>query len=111
MSVRELHGWAPTTVTVDADGNVLSVSATSPRFTRRDVHLMLASRRAERAPRGSHGHLLVEATDPALQNAWVVDLPTTDFAAAKLKKAQDQYAKSYPDADMGSVLWRVRREG
>lgn len=109
MSVRELHGWAPTTVTVDADGNVLSVAATSPRFTRRDVDLMLASRRAEQAPRGSHGLLLSEATDPAHQYAWKADLPTTDFAAAALKKAQDQYAKSYPDADMSSLLWRVGR--
>lgn len=97
------------TVTLDGSGGVVSVAATRPRFTPGDVALLLASRRAERAPRGSHGHLLAEATDPAHQYDWKADLPTTDFAAAALKKAQDAYAKSYPDADMGSLLWRVGR--
>lgn len=57
MTVRELHGWTPKTVTVDAEGNVVSVAVTQSRFTPREVTLLLASRRAESAPRGSHGWL------------------------------------------------------
>lgn len=102
-----MHGWSPARVTLDAVGEVVSVTVVEPRFSRHDVAVLLASRRAEKASRGSHGHLLSEATDPALQGKWSVPLPVTDFAQEKLTRAQDAYKKSYPDADMSALLWRV----
>lgn len=107
MSVRELHGWSPAEVTVDAAGEVVSVTVAEPRFNRHDVAVLLASRRAEKEPRGSHGHLLSETTDPAHQYKWKVPLPVTDFAQEKLTRAQDAYKKTYPEADMSALLWRV----
>jgi hypothetical protein len=83
------------------------VTVTESRFTVQDKMVLLASRRADQVPRGSHGFTLEEATDPANQYRFKADLPTTDFAAKALKTAQDAYEKTYPDADMSSLLWRV----
>lgn len=97
-------------MTVDADGNVLSVSVVEPRFRPDDVAVLLASRRVEAEPVGDHGLPLSVATDPANQYAFSVGLPTKDFAAAKLHEAREAYRKQYPNADMGSLLWRVEIE-
>lgn len=107
VTVRELHGWTPATVTRDAKGRVVSVATSEPRFTRDEVALLLASRRVEQEPRGSHGHLLSQATDPKSRGRWKAQLPTVDFAARELNAAQDAYRKQYPDADMDSLLWAV----
>jgi hypothetical protein len=96
-------------VTLDADGRVLSISVTESRFTPRDVAVLLASRRAERAPRGSHGMLLSETTDPANTYAYKAALPTTDFAAKALADAQKAYRTEFPDAQLESLLWRVEK--
>lgn len=108
--MRELHGWTPKTVTLDAGGNVLTVSATQSRFTRREVALLLASRRAEAAPRGSHGFLLSEATDPANKDAFTVPLPTTDFAERALVRERKKYAKQWGDESLDATLWRVEKK-
>ncbi len=107
VTVRELHGWAPKTVTLDADGNVVSVTVTQPRFTARDRELLLASRRAEKVRRGSHGHPLSEATDPANQFGYKVPPPKQDWAQKKLNEVQEAYKKANPNADIGALLWRV----
>jgi len=96
-------------VTLDASGEVVSVTVVEPRFTPAEKALLLASRLDERVPRGGHGHRLDEATDPAYQYAWHADLPTTDFAQEAINKAQDAYRSAYPDADMGALLWSVSR--
>lgn len=108
MTIRELHGWSPRTVTVDADGQILSVSVTGSRFTRTEVARLLASRRAENAPRGSHGLPLTEATDPANKDAFTVPLPVTDFAAKALRREQDAYEKRWGKDAMHDTLWRVQ---
>lgn len=107
MTVRELNGHAARTVTVGPDGEVLSVTVSEPRFTRAEKNALLASRRAERAPRGSHGLLLSEATDPGNQFAFKVPPPITDHAQVALSKAQEAYEKQHPGA-VGK-LWRVER--
>lgn len=108
--MRELHGWAPRTVTVGADGRVLSVTVAEPRFTRREVAALLASRRAEKVPRGRHGLPLSETTDKANEYAYEVPLPTTDFAARALASAQAKYRKDWPDAQHEALLWRVQEK-
>lgn len=86
------------------------MSVCEPRFTPSEVAVLLASRRAENAPRGRHGHLLSEATDPESQGQWNVDLPATDFAQKRLNQEQDAYRKRWgEDADMDSLMWRVER--
>ncbi len=111
MTVRELNGWTPKTVTLDAAGNVLSVTVTQPRFTPRERALLLASRRVENAPRGRHGQLMSEATDPKNQFAYQARGPITDWAQKKLDEAEDAYKKKYPNADMGSLHFWVEKAG
>lgn len=111
MSPRRLAGWEPAQVTTferDFWGRVIrTVTVQEPEFSRDDVATLLASRRRDALPRGSHGHLLSEATDP--KNKWHTSLPTTDFAAKELNAAQERYSKTYPDADMSSLLWGVQK--
>lgn len=95
-------------MTIGADGEVLSVSATESRFTPREVACLLASRRAENAPRGSHGLLLSEATDPANKDTFTVPLPITDFAAKALRREQEAYEKRWGKDSMHDTLWRVQ---
>lgn len=107
MTVRELNGWAPASVTYSPDGEVLSVTVSEPRFTPAEKAALLAARRSANAPRGSHGFLLAEASDPKNQFAFQVPPPSRDWAQAKLNEAHEAYRKRYPDADMDSLLWRV----
>lgn len=73
-----------------------------------DVAALIASRREHDVVRGAHGIPMVEATDPTV--TFEVPLPVTDFAARELQKAQDAYAKNYPDSKSDrSLIWRVRR--
>lgn len=109
MTVRELNGWVPATVTFGAAGEVVSVSVSEPRFTRDEVALLLASRRAEGAPRGEHGLLLSEAMDPANQFAFEATDPVMDWAQKTLNAARDAYRKKFPKSDMSAVHIRVRK--
>ncbi len=95
-------------MTVGATGEVLSVSATQSRFTPVEVARLLASRRAENAPRGSHGLLLSEATDPANKDAFTVPMPITDFASQRLRREQDAYQGRWGEDAMHDTLWRVQ---
>ncbi|GAA4762653.1 hypothetical protein [Microbacterium gilvum] len=94
-------------MTVDGTGAVLSVTVSQSRFRPGDVELLLESRRAEREPRGSHGHPLTLATDPTTRGRWVVPAPTEDYAQTALNRAQKDYREKYPDFDMDSYLWSV----
>lgn len=109
MTLRELNGWAPATVTYSPDGEVLSVAVQEPRFSRDEKATLLAARRLANAPRGDHGILLAEAMDPENQFAFEVDPPVTDWAAKKRNEFIDAYKKQYPQADMSAIHVRVRR--
>lgn len=86
------------------------MAVTEPRFTPREKALLLASWRADREPRGRHGFLLSEATDPDVQ--WEVGMPVRDYAQQALDKAEDDYEAQWGKAaDMRSLLFRVRRKG
>lgn len=89
----------------------MSVTTTEPRFTPEEKFLLLASRRAESVPRGSHGILLSEATDPANERAFSVPLPVMDFAERALNSAKERYKNDYPTADMSALHWRVEKKG
>lgn len=84
------------------------MSVAEPRFTRREVDLLLESRRLEREPRGSHGFRLSEATDPANRGKWAVPPPVTDYAEQLLIKAKKVRRDSMPDEDQSALLWRVQ---
>ena len=80
-----MNGWSPSSVTRDADGKVLSVTTTEPRFTPDDKALLLASRRRVR---GTHGILMSEALDPANQFAFEVEPPVYAHDDAKADTAR-----------------------
>lgn len=108
MTVRELNGWAPTTVTFDAAGEVVSVTVQEPRFTPHEVDVLLASRREDLKPRGEHGLPLSVATDPNNRGRFKVGLPTRDFAQEALDAEREKYRKTYgDDYARYSFLWRV----
>lgn len=113
MSPRRLAGWEPAQVTTferDFWGRVVrSVTVQESEFSPSDVDVLIASRRRDALPRGPHGHLLSEATDPESQYKWRAQLPITDFVAKELNAAQENYSKKYPDADMSSLLWDVEK--
>lgn len=72
--------------------------------------MLLASRRVEDEPRGSHGILISEATDPKLQDQWVTE-PTTDFAQKTLNADMEKWRAQYGDVlDVDAILWRVKRK-
>lgn len=100
-----MNGWSPATVTVDAHGEVVSLTVTEPRFSPRDVHVLLESRRLDAVPRGSHGFPLTEATDPNVRGRVRIPPPTVDFIQRDLNREQAAYSKAWPDADMDSLLW------
>ncbi len=113
MSPRRWLGWEPAEVTThyDPDWNVTghSITTREPEYDTQDRALIAASWEREREPRGQHGIPIAEATDPARQYEWVVDLPTRDFAQQKLNAAREKYRKEWGDtADMDSLLWQVR---
>ncbi len=109
MTVRELNGWAPATVTIDADGAVASVTVSEPRFTPREKALLLAARRKATVPRGSHGIEMSKATDPANDvsrmeaTGMFVAKPSVDFAAEAVRQAQE----NWPKDDKRALIWRV----
>lgn len=80
MTVRELQGHAPVTYTYSPEGVLVSVAASEARFTAHEVGVLLAARRRARAPRGPHGHLMSEATDPKNVGKYKASTPVVDFA-------------------------------
>ena len=63
-----------------------------------------------RLPRGRHGILLSDATNPKLEGRWVAE-PTTDFAQKTLNAEIDEWRKKYGDVlDMDAVLWQVKKK-
>lgn len=110
MTVRELNGWAPATITYDAAGEVASIAVTEPRFTRTEKALLIVARRRALEPRGSHGIRISDATDPANDpTSWdatgkfVVPLPSVDFAAEALRLEREKW----PEDDKRALLWQV----
>jgi hypothetical protein len=105
-----------TTYARDAEGRVLeAVTHREAEWDSEQVALVIAHMRAKKQPRGSHGHLLSEATDPALDPSKAggsrveVVGPTIDYFTQALNRAQKQYYDKYPDAPRDERLWSVRR--
>lgn len=85
------------------------MSAVSPRFTPAEKARLMRSWMDAHAPRGSHGVLISDATDPALQDQWVVE-PVTDFAQRTVNVTQKRWRDEQGDViDMDALLWRVRQ--
>ena len=112
MSPTRLTGWEPAEVTTfewDGAGHLVrAVTVREPEFSDVDVAMLLADYEREHEPRGRHGRLMSEAMDPANQFAYEVPPPSIDWAQRALNDAEEAYKKRYPQADMGSLLFRVR---
>lgn len=96
-------------MTLGANGELVAVTITESRFSRSEVALLLASRRSERAPRGQHGLLLSEATDPDNQFKFKVPAPITDHAQVALSAAKDAWVTKNKGTDPDTRLWRVEK--
>lgn len=110
MSPSRLLGWEPaeyTTYVYEGDRLVESVTVREPEFSAWDRALLLGDRARSEIQQGRHGLPISVATDPANRGRFAVPLPTTDFAAEALSRAQDAYRKKYPDAPFDALLWRV----
>lgn len=119
VSPRRLRGWEPATVTTfiyEGDRLVRAVTVAEPEFSDDDLALLRGHLVDERVPRGDHGFPLSEAMSPDADPSrldgkyrFVAGLPSTDFAAQALAQAQDEYRKTYPDADLSALRWGVKR--
>lgn len=111
--MRRYLGWEPAEVTsfeYDDEGRVArAVTVREPEFSAWDRALFLDQWRRDKEPRSSTGWPLSEATDASNQFAFKAAAPTRDYSAQALHIAQEQYKKKNPNADMGSLLWRVEK--
>lgn len=111
VTLRELNGWSARSVTLGADGEIVSVTVSSPRFTPAEKAVLLAARRKQREQRGSHGVPMSEATDPANRGKFVVPPPSVDFAAWELSKARASAEKTYKDMiPMEALLFSLEKK-
>lgn len=86
-----------------------SVTVRESEYNDRDRALIAASHAADDAPRGRHGILMSEATDPANQFAFEAVGPREDFAQSAINKAHDAFEKERPKEDHRSISFGVRR--
>lgn len=115
VSPTRLTGWEPAEVTTfewDGAGRLVrAVTIREPEFSDVDVAMLLADYEREHEPRGRHGRPMVEAMDTSNQFGYEVPPPSTDWAQKALNEAEEAYKKRYPQADMGSLLFRVKLRG
>lgn len=119
VSPRRLMGWEPAEVTTyqyDGDRLVRAVTVREAEFTLADLASLAGNRADALAPRGSHGHLMSEATsadaDPSSEDAlWEYQPvgPRRDYAATASVAARKAYEQKYPDADLSGLVWATRR--
>lgn len=104
-------GWEPAEVTTyeydDAGRVVRAVTVREAEFSSWDRAVLLADRARALAPRGAHGLLLSETTNPENAGRYTVPLPTVDFAAKKLAAEKKKYAQQWGDESLTGTLWRV----
>lgn len=91
---------------MNADGDVVSVSVTEPRFTPDEVGLLLAARRLELS-RNDYGIPRDVAMDADNQWGFKIVGPRMDWAEETVRRAKVAYKQSNPDADMSSLHWSV----
>ena len=80
-------------VTYSPTGEVLSVTVSEARFTVAEKMLLIEARRRARAPRGEHGWLMSDATDPKNAGRIEVGLPYTDLVAQAIGEAAEAWEK------------------
>ena len=95
-------------MTLDADGNVLTVAVTQSRFTPAAVEVLLASRRRE-GETNELGIPIAEAMDPANQFRFKAVGPRTDWSVDALRRAQATYRADNKDVDTGALRWGVEK--
>jgi hypothetical protein len=82
------------------------VTRRESEFDAEQVALLLASHEIESAPRGSHGRLMAEATDPAHQFGYKVRT-FTDWAERAIGDHEELLNKQYPDANKHGRIFSV----
>lgn len=108
-------GWEPgesTTFEYDDEGRMVrAITVREPEYSHLDRSWMLESRRRDAEPRGRHGWLMSEATDPANRAKFFVPPPTVDFAEVAHAKAKEDAQKIYKDVyPMDSLVLKVEKK-
>jgi len=110
VAPRRLWGWEPREVAefeYDDAGRVKrSVTTREPEFDLWQVALLTGSHEIESAPRGPHGVLMSEATDPANQFRYKVRT-FTDYAEKAIGDHEERLDKQYPDANKHGRIFAV----
>lgn len=83
-----------------------SVTTREAEYDLEQVALLIASHEIESAPRGSHGQLMSEATDPANQFRYKVRT-FTDYAEKAIGDHEELLNKQYPDANRHGRIFSV----
>ncbi len=106
VSPRRLTGWEPATVTTfvyEGDRLVRAVTVPESEFSDEDLARLRGHLKDERAPRGSHGQPMLEATsrdadpsNPDQKIGYEVEV-WTDFAAKALSDFTRAYKAKYGD--------------
>lgn len=109
MTVRELNGHAAHSVTYGPDGDVLSVTVQEPRFTVAEKMLLIQARRKARAPRGEHGWLMSEATDPKNFGRFKALQPTTDLVAKTIGDAVEAWEQKNGEGSAKYLMFGVEK--
>lgn len=95
-------------MTLNADGDVVSVTVTESRFTPMDVDILLGSRRLD-ASRNEHGIPYAEAMDDANQHKFKAVGPRMDWSAEAIRRAKARYDDANKHTDTSSVRWSVEK--
>lgn len=109
MTVRELNGHAAHSVTYGPDGEVLSVTVQEPRFTLQEKMLLVQARRRALAPRGPHGWLISEATDPKNFGRFKALPPVTDLVSKTIGDAVEAWENAHGEGSAKHLLFGVER--
>lgn len=80
-----------------------------PRFTAVEKVLLLQARRLAKAPRGPHGWLMSEATDPANAGRFRATEPTTDLVAQAIGRAVESWETKYGEGSAKYLLWGAEK--
>lgn len=115
ISVTKFLGREPgevTTFEYDDDGRMVrAITVRESEFTDMDRRWLSESFAQDQAPRGSHGWLMSEATDPANQGKFFVGPPTLDFAAKAEIEAREEAEKIYKGKiPLGALKFRVEKK-
>lgn len=87
----------------------MSVTVQEPRFTLQEKMLLIQARRRALAPRGPHGWLMSEATDPKNFGRFKPKEPTTDLVAKTIGEAVEAWERKNGEGSAKYLMFGVEK--